>query len=194
MPIPIGKFQEDGDIEMLDLTRDSLLPKNERENPISSIDGFTGLTFGVQANEGEEVSGAQERTLVNTREALHPISIKATKAVQTRAMVDIGIQVDIEERESVTSPLAIQRPVLSSLKASLLPVQHLTIPATPTPPPKPWADRSSLLFAQPSTVPHMRHESPPTIFPARSIEQHAPEHINRTIVHVGHSSMSWNRC
>jgi len=179
---------------MLDLTRDSLSPKNERENPISSIDGSTSLTSGVQANEGREVSEAREHTLVNTIRALHPISIKATKAIQTRAMVDIGIQVDIEERESATSPLAIQRPGLSSLKASLLPVHHLTIFATPTPPPKPWADRSSLLFAQPPTVPHMRHESPPTIFPARSIEQHAPEHINRTIVHVGHSSISWNRC
>ena len=177
------------------MTRDSLSPKNKREKPISSIDGSTSLTFGVQAKEGREVSGARERTLVDIIQALHPISIKATKAIQTRVMVDMGIQVDIEEQESVTSPLAIQRPVfLSSLKAPLLPVQHLITSTTSTPPPKPWVDRSSLLFAQPPTVPHMRHESPPTIFPARSIEQHAPERINRTIVHVGQASISWNRC
>jgi len=190
MPIPISRLQEGEDIEMIDLTQDSLSPKNEWEKHMSSIDGSTSLTFGVQAKEGREAPGARDHMLVNMIQAPHPISIKATKAIQTRVMVDMGIQVDIEERESVTSPLAIQRPVLSSLKASFLPIQHLTTSATPTPPPKSWADKSSLLFAQPPTVPHMQHQSPPTIFLARSIEQHVPERINRTIVHVGQASIS----
>lgn len=184
MPTPIDRLQED--IEMIDLTRSSLSPKNERTKPVSFISGSKRITSMIQAKEKREADGAQDHLLVDIVRAPH--SVKASKAIQTRVMVDMGVQVDVAEHESVASPSAIQQSVSPPSKAPLVPIQQKNDPVTydtPTPAPKPQADKSSLLFAQPPTIPRMRRQSPLTVSPARSIRRHVPERINRTIVEVG---------
>lgn len=199
MPTPVEKCQED--VEMVDLTKDGPSPEVNQAKSLMPVILPERPARRLSATRvDQEAIGVPSRTshsLIDTVPQARP-TMRAVKVVQTKTMVDIGIQVDTVEEISVTpQPLVSQNPSPvapapePSVK-SLPKVQTLTVArrrnsfafVTSTPVPKPKLDGTPSLITKPPMIPRMRQRPVFAAEPSesvRSVRRRVPERVTRSI-------------